>query len=55
LGSNNSAMWASGLTDARSWSARKGSLIKRYRGIRRASGMIPSLGAWPVVACGVNT
>jgi hypothetical protein len=30
-------------------------LMKRYKGIRRASGIMTAMGAWPVVACGVNT
>jgi hypothetical protein len=47
-------MWASGWTEVRSWSARQGSLLNRYRGIRRASGSLVSIGAWPVVACCVN-
>src|SRR5262249_14472682 len=50
-GRSKSAMGASGLTSARSWSARKGSLINRYRGMDRASGTMTSMGAWPVVAC----
>src|SRR5262245_60422307 len=48
-GRSKSAMVASDWTDARSWSARKGLLINRYRGMRCASGMLTSIGAWPVV------
>jgi hypothetical protein len=47
LGSNTSAMVASDLTDSRSWSAWKGSLIKWDRGIRGALGTTISIGACP--------
>jgi hypothetical protein len=39
----------------RSWRAPKGSLITRYRGMRRASGTITSMGAWPSAARCVNS
>ncbi len=48
-------MVAVALTFPRSWRAPKGSLITRYRGIRRASGTITSMGAWPSAARGVTS
>jgi truncated hemoglobin YjbI len=48
-------MVAVALRFLRSWSALKGSLIKRYRGMRRAASTITSMEAWPAVARCMNT
>jgi hypothetical protein len=54
-GRSTSAMWGVPVTCPRSWSARTGSLLTRYRGMRRASGTIPAMGAWPVRSRWVHT